>query len=192
MAERNVKAGPGRPRDAALSGALLAAAEQQLREVGYARMSLRSVAEAAGTSVPSLLRRYPDKAALATAVVDSLRIRPVSVPDAPPREQALALLENFDANLRRPNSMALLSTLLAEETTTPELIERFRARLAGPRREALRLALEAGVAAGELPPTIVPEVAAAMLIGAFYARHVSHGSIPPGWASTVLAQLWPL
>ena len=30
-----------------------------------------------------------------------------------------------------------------------------------------------------------------MLIGAFYARHVSHGSIPPGWASTVLAQLWP-
>lgn len=105
----------GRPRDAALSDAIISAAEQRLRQVGYARMSLRSVAEAAGTTVPSLLRRYPGKATLATAVVGSLRVDPLTAADAPPRDRALALLENFDSNPRRPNSIALLSTLLAEE-----------------------------------------------------------------------------
>ena len=184
-------AGRGRPRDAALDDALISAAEQQLRELGYARMSLKSIADAAGTTVPSLRRRYADKAALATAVVDSLRIDPLTVPRVGPRDQALAVLENFNANLRRPNSMALLGTLLAEEHATPELLQRFRARLSAPRRDALRQSLKSGISAGALPPHIDPDVAANMLIGSFYARYVSDGSIPKSWPSKVLAQLWP-
>ncbi len=34
------------------------AAEQQLRELGYARMSLDPAAAAAGTTVPSVRRRF--------------------------------------------------------------------------------------------------------------------------------------
>jgi hypothetical protein len=30
-----------------------------------------------------------------------------------------------------------------------------------------------------------------MLIGSFYARYVSHGTIPANWSRRVLAQLWP-
>jgi AcrR family transcriptional regulator len=41
-----------------LDQAILAAAARQLGEVGYARMSLEAVAAAAGTTVPSLRRRY--------------------------------------------------------------------------------------------------------------------------------------
>lgn len=181
----------GRPRDGALSDAIVSAAEQQLRQVGYARMSLRSVAEAAGTTVPSLLRRYADKATLATAVVDSLRVDPLTIADAPPRDRALAVLRNFDSNLRRPNSIALLSTLLAEERATPQLIARFRTRMAEPRRNALRHAIDDGIAEGDLPPHLDPDTTAAMLIGSFYARYISHGSIPRRWPSTVLEQLWP-
>ena len=47
----------GRPRNQALDGAILSAAARQLGELGYARMSLESVAAAAGTTVPSLRRR---------------------------------------------------------------------------------------------------------------------------------------
>jgi AcrR family transcriptional regulator len=181
----------GRPRDAALNDALISAAEQQLRTRGYARTSLKSVADAAGTTVPSLLRRYTDKAALAIAVVDSLRVEPLAVPAGEPREQALAVLVNFNANLQRPNSMALLGTLLAEEHQTPQLLQRFRARLSAPRRQLLRQILAAGLSTGALAPHIDPDTAADMLIGSFYARYVRDGSIPREWPSTVLAQLWP-
>jgi len=189
--DRGAAGGRGRPRDASLDDALIAAAERQLRERGYARMSLKSIADAAGTTVPSLRRRYADKAGLAVAVVDSLRIDPLTVPRAEPRDQALAVLENFNANLRRRASMALLGTLLAEEHTTPELLQRFRTRLSAPRRDALRQSLKAGIGAGTLPPHIDPDIAANMLIGSFYARYVSNGSIPRSWPSKVLAQLWP-
>ena len=154
-------------------------------------MSLKSIADAAGTTVPSLRRRYADKAALAIAVVDSLRIDPLTVPPAEPRDQALAVLENFNANLRRPDSMALLGTLLAEEHTTPQMLQRFRARLSAPRRDALRKSLEAGVSAGELPPHTDPDIVANLLIGSFYARYINAGSIPKSWPSKVLAQIWP-
>jgi AcrR family transcriptional regulator len=154
-------------------------------------MSLKSIADAAGTTVPSLRRRYADKAALAIAVVDSLRIDPLAVPPSEPRDQVLAVLENFSANLQRPGSMALLGTLLAEEQTTPQLLQRFRTRLSAPRREALRKGLEAGISAGALPPHIDPDLAANLLIGSFYARYISESSIPKSWPSSVLAQLWP-
>jgi AcrR family transcriptional regulator len=181
----------GRPRDPRLDPAILDAAEQQLRERGYAGTTLESVAAAAGTTVPSLRRRYRDKDALVAAVIDSLRIDPLPTPNGPPRSRARAILDNFDRNLRRPNSMALLGTLLGEEARRPELIERFRERLARPRRQALREALELGIAAGELPDDLDLDVAVNMLIGSFYARHVSHGTIPANWSRRVLAQLWP-
>lgn len=181
----------GRPRDPRLDLAILDAAEQQLRERGYGGTALESVAAAAGTTVPSLRRRYPNKSALVAAVIDSLRIDPLPPPKDPPRSCAGAILDNFARNLRRPNSMALLGTLLAEEARQPELVERFRERLARPRRQALREALQLGIAVGELADDLDVEVAVNMLIGSFYARYVSHGTIPANWSRRVLAQLWP-
>jgi Tetracyclin repressor-like, C-terminal domain len=141
--------------------------------------------------VPSLRRRYRDKSALIAGVIDSLRIDPLPAPKGPPRARAVAILDNFDRNLRRPNSMTLLGTLLAEEARRPELIERFRERLARPRRQALREALHLGIAAGELAGDLDLDVAVNMLIGSFYARYVSHGTIPANWSRRALAQLWP-
>ena len=149
------------------------------------------MAAAAGTTVPSLRRRYRDKSALVAAVIDSMRIDPLPAPKGPPRTRARTILDNFDRNLRRPNSMALLGTLLGEEARQPELFERFRERLARPRRRALREALQLGVAAGQLADDLDIDVAVNMLIGSFYARYLSHGTIPANWSRRVLAQLWP-
>ncbi len=87
--------------------------------------------------------------------------------------------------------MALLGTLLAEETRRPELLERFRARLSEPRRQALRAALKDGIDAGQLPADLDVEIAVTMLVGSYYARCVSHGTIPANWSRRVLAQVWP-
>src|SRR5690348_3489921 len=64
----------GRPRNPALDQAILSTAARHLGEFGYARMSLESVAAAAGTTVPSLRRRHRNKAELVAAVIGSLRV----------------------------------------------------------------------------------------------------------------------
>ena len=181
----------GRPRNPDLDRAILAAAERQLRGLGYARMSLESVATAAGTTVPSVRRRFAGKARLAGAVIDSLRIAGLPVLAGPPRACALAILQNFHRNLLRANAMAVLGTLLAEEGHHPELLETFRNRLVEPRRALLRQILQDGVDAGDLPPSAEPDVLASMLVGSFYARYLATSDLPDDWAERTLRSVWP-
>jgi AcrR family transcriptional regulator len=162
-----------------------------MREHGYAGMSIEAVASAAGTSVPSVRRRYRDRPALAAAVIDTWRVEPLPARGGPARRRALAILENFGRNLALGDSMPLLGMLLAEESRHPELLERFRSRLVKPRRATLAEAVKEGVATGELPPDTEVDAVVNMLIGSFYARHVARGVIPRDWARRVLAQVWP-
>jgi AcrR family transcriptional regulator len=181
----------GRPRNPELDPAILAAAEQQLREAGYAGMSLESIAAAAGTTVPAVRRRFRTKAGVAVAVIDALRVEGIPAAPGPPRGRALAVLRNFRANLLRSHSMAVVGTLLAEEHRHPELLAAFRSRLVEPRRAALREILADGIATGELPAAADPDVLASMLIGACYARYLATSSLPPDWPERTLRQVWP-
>ena len=181
----------GRPRNPELDRAILAAAEQQLREAGYAGMSLESVAAAAGTTVPAVRRRFRGKAGMAVAVIDSLRVESLPAESGPPRRRALAVLRNFRANLLSGNSMAVVGTLLAEEHRHPELLTAFRHRLVEPRRAALRRALAEGISSGELPDSADPDVLASMLVGSFYARYIATPDIPDDWAEQTLRHVWP-
>jgi AcrR family transcriptional regulator len=181
----------GRPRNPELDRAILAAAERQLGEVGYAGMSLESIAAQAGTTVPAVRRRFRSKAELVVAVIESLRIHRLPGPAGPPRERVLALLRNFHANLARTNSMAVVGSLLAEERRHPELLETFRRRLVEPRRQALRRILDDAVTAGELASSADSEVLASMLIGAFYARYIESSDVPEHWPETLLRHFWP-
>jgi AcrR family transcriptional regulator len=189
-AGRGSRAG-GRPRDPDLDARILAAAEQRLREHGYAGMSIEAVAAAANTSVPSVRRRFRDRAALAAAVIDAWRAEPLPEPRGSPRRRALAVLENFRRNLALGDSMPLLGTLLAEQSRHPELIERFRARLVKPRRAMLADAIGDGVREGELPRDTEVDAVVNMLIGSFYACYIARGAIPNDWAAHVLGQVWP-
>ena len=181
----------GRPRNPELDQAILAAAEQQLREAGYAGMSLESVAAAAGTTVPAVRRRFSGKASVVVAVIDSLRIEAMPVGSGLPRSRALAVLRNFRANLLRANSMAVVGTLLAEERRHPELLAAFRGRLVEPRRTALRQILAEGISRGELPDSADPDLLASMLIGSFYARYIATSDIPDDWPEQTLRHVWP-
>ncbi len=182
---------PGRPRDAALDQAILAAAERQLHERGYAGMSLEAVAAAAGTTTPSLRRRFRGKAELAAAVIDTLRIEPLPEPTGNPRADALAVLQNLRANMLRPDGMATLGSILAEENRHPRLLDRFRRRLSEPRRERLRRALLAGVEQGQLPGRLDLEVTVSLLVGSCYARYLAAATIPADWADRALTVIWP-
>jgi AcrR family transcriptional regulator len=181
------RARSGRPRNPDLDRAILSAAVRQLGELGYARMSLESVAAAAGTTVPSLRRRHRNKAELVAAVIGSLRVEEPPADAPTPRAHALAILENFHSNLQAIPSMAILGSLLAEEERHPELLHLFKTRIVEPRRALLRQAL----AAGDLPDFADIDTLTSMLIGSFYARYVTIAGIPDDWPNRVLSAIWP-
>jgi len=185
MNDQQTKA--GRPRNQALDPAILSAAGRQLGELGYARMSLESVAAAAGTTVPSLRRRYRSKAELAAAVIGSLRVEEPPASGPTPRAHALAILENLLGNLRAIPALAILGSLLAEEERHPELLRLFKTRLVEPRRALLRQAL----AAGDLPESGDLDALTSMLIGSFYGRYLTISGIPDDWPDRVLTVIWP-
>jgi AcrR family transcriptional regulator len=116
-----------------------AAAGRQLGELGYARMSLESVASTAGTTVPSLRRRYRNKAELVAAVICSLRVEDPPVGAPTPRAHALAILENFHSNLRAIPALAILGSLLACELTARRAVAGRSGRRAGVSRPVGRV-----------------------------------------------------
>lgn len=74
MNERKSAKVAGRPRDPEVDERILEATLQQLREQGYARMSLDRVAVAAGVGKPAIYRRWKGKADLATAALRRLQV----------------------------------------------------------------------------------------------------------------------
>ena len=62
---------PGRPRDERASQAITEAALRQLAEIGYAKMSMESIATEAGVARATVYRRFRDKADLITAAIAS-------------------------------------------------------------------------------------------------------------------------
>jgi AcrR family transcriptional regulator len=182
---------PGRPRDTSLDAAILAAAVGQLAERGYAGMSIEGVAAAAGTSAPSLRRRYPGKLALALAGLDAMPVTPLPRVAPAPRADALAVLENIRDTMVQRNGLAVLGAVLAERDRHPQLLARFRRHVAEPAEDRLREALARGVACGGLPARLDPGLTVGLLTGSLYACYLRAQRIPADWASRALGIMWP-
>lgn len=180
----------GRPRDPAVDEAILQATLDRMAEHGYAGFSVDDVAAAAKTTKPTIYLRYPSKAVLATSALSLLRAQEPQPATGDPRGDLVGELTNFRRNLLRPNGLAMVGTLLAEERHVPELIEEFRVRVVGPRRAQIRRHLDAGVEAGLLAPEADLEAAVNMLVGAFYALYLAQGRVPEDWPARIVDTLW--
>lgn len=181
----------GRPLDAALDTAILRAAARELAERGYGGMSLGGVAVAAGTTPPSLRRRFRGKLDLTLAAISAVQAEPLPLTAGDPRTDALASLENLQVNLASQKGRAILGALLAEERRHPELLERFRQRIGEPARERLLDALAQGARDGQLRPDLDLEAAVSLLIGSLYAGYHQPQSNPHDWAERLLGVVWP-
>jgi AcrR family transcriptional regulator len=177
----------GRPRCPQTDERVLQAALRQMAEVGYARMSLGAVAEEAGTTKPTIYRRWPGKEALAVAALEHLQAHRQPGATGSTEGDLRALLRDFQTKLLRPNGLAMIGTLLAEEAHTPGLIRLFRERIVRPRRRGLLAILRRARARGELRPGADLDMAVNMLVGSFYARYLTGEGVPAGWADRAVA-----
>lgn len=152
-------AGRGRPRSFDRTAALERAMEVFWR-LGYEGASMAELTAAMGIGSPSLYAAFGCKEALfreAVALYDRVESEAVTraLQEAPTARAAVeALLRANAAAYADPEKPAGCMVVLAALLGTPEN-EGLRATLAENRRqgqEALRLRLEQGLAAGELPP----------------------------------------
>lgn len=181
----------GRPRDGGLEQRILEVTRELLARHGYQGLTIGAVAREAGTTRPSVYLRFADKHDLATraiagmTVADPLR----TTPDV--RADLVAELRHFRTAVTRPNGMAFVGTVLAEEHQTPELIDHFRQRLVHPRRRRVEGVLERGMRDGVLRAGLDVEVITTMLIGSVYSAYIAEGEVRADWAERAVAAIWP-
>ncbi len=182
---------PGRPREPEVDQRILDAAMRLMAQDGFVRMSMGAVAEAAGVTKPTIYRRYPSKIELAlAAIVAYCDKAPVHL-TGDTRADLVAQLQQFRFAMDRPHGMAMLGTMLAEEHTTPELLQAFRESLVYPRRAAIQAIIALAYARGELRPETNLLLLENMLVGAYYAQYLSGVPFAPDWAEQLVDLVLP-
>lgn len=142
---------------------------------GYAGISLERVARRAGSGKAALYRRWPDKAAMASALLSEVGL---TLTDVPEQDTLLAdlraLLFAIRRVLRHSTIRRIVADIHAELERTPAL-----AKVARPfqraRRARVRGLIERAIARGELSPTCDLETAADVIAAPLYWRMVVTG-----------------
>jgi AcrR family transcriptional regulator len=147
-----------RRRGSALEDALLDAAWDELREAGYARLTMEGVAQRAGTSRPVLARRWPTRLQL---VVAALRHRPMFAGEIPDtgnlRGDVLAVLRRVSARFADLGPETIYG-LLGDYFADPALVPDLQAQVLQTGNEfmaaILKRAAERGEARDDIPPRV--------------------------------------
>ncbi|MEV4351834.1 TetR/AcrR family transcriptional regulator [Actinoplanes sp. NPDC049596] len=141
-----------RRRGEELEQAILRAAADELRESGYAGMTMDRVAARAGTNKNALYRRWPHRAALGIAAYRHLTDAAMPEPDTGAlRSDALEMLRRANETWSSPYG-AVLRSLLAAAADDPELLTLMRERSGTDTMDrAWLVMLERAVARDEAP-----------------------------------------
>lgn len=160
----------GRPRSEGCRQKVLAAADTLLARDGFARMSVDAIAQLAGVSKATIYRWWPNKAAIVMEALLASTEADVFVPTSPyPEEDLIARIRRTIALFRGPKARVLTS-LIGEAQFNGEVAEAYREHLLGPRRAAMRAAIERAIAAGLLRPDLDMDLVIDMLYGPLYQR----------------------
>ncbi len=176
-----------RKRGAVLEYAILAAAYDELCEVGYAAFTVEQVAARAGTGKASIYRRWPTRQEL---LLDALSaglpmpaqcgLEPVLDDTVTTADALRGIAKDIGRVLTSPAGAAMRAVKY-EAASNPELAQLVDERFQAPRRSALLALLRRGVTRGEVRADavsgLVADVLPAMLLHQLLMQHES-GSAP--------------
>lgn len=164
-------------------------AARHLATAGYEAMSLAAVAQEAGTTRQAVYRRWPGKASLAEAAVLAAADARTNAPSADPLDDLVAELADFQQGVSIPGRLSLAGTML-QDSTAPELLARYRARVVTPRRRRLRAILEHARVLGLVDADADLDIAITLCTGSWYARALAGDQPPPDWPARTAALVW--
>lgn len=179
----------GRPRDDAISPALLDATRRLVSDRGYSAVTIAMVAEEAGVSRQTLYRRWPSKADLvldaflASAAIDEV------FEEGPLSEVLFRFLSNLFANMK--NDGPAIRNLIASAQIDPAFMRSFRERFVEPRAEIMAGIIRKGASRGEVSGALDMEVLMDCLHGAFWYRLLLGKQLDDDYARRMVASCTP-
>jgi len=148
---------PSRRSGNVLSQAILQATLAELAEVGYAAMTMESVALRAHASKASLYRRWPNRTELVVDAMECVRPYDLAAPDTGNlRDDLLILLRRMIWVHDSPAGEATHG-LMVEVLRNPELMAAVRERFISPAIGLVLQVLRAGAARGEVRRSALTE-----------------------------------
>ncbi|WP_085067309.1 TetR/AcrR family transcriptional regulator [Catenuloplanes japonicus] len=182
-----------RRRGEELERAILDAAAQELRESGYAGMTMDRVAARAGTNKNAIYRRWPHRAALGVAAYRQLSDDVMPQPDTGTlRGDALELLRRANETWSSPHGV-ILRALLAAAADEPELLTLMRAPSGADTMDRAWLSvLERAAGRGEAPAAAVHQRVASTPIMLLRAEYATRGvpSVPDGILAEIVDEVF--
>lgn len=178
------------PRVARSCARIVDATRAELADRGYAGLTIEGVAARAGVGKATVYRHYANKASLVAAAMEAAP-SPGPVPDTGDlRRDVLAILTGLVE--RTSTGDATLLPVLVDAAERDAVLAEHRHTWVRARRRPLRLALQAGIARGELPASADLELLADLLTGPlFYRRFVSRTPIDRDYLATLVATVLP-
>jgi AcrR family transcriptional regulator len=156
---------------------------------GFGAMSLAAIAEEARTTRQALYRRWPSKESLAADALNAIADAAPAKASADPLADLIAELTDFQRGVSRPGRISLVGTML-QESTAPDVLRRYRARIVAPRRRRIRAILECAQQVGLIDDHADLEVAVTLATGSWYARALAGSPPPPRWPARTAALVW--
>jgi TetR/AcrR family transcriptional regulator, regulator of autoinduction and epiphytic fitness len=158
------------PRIGRTRRAVREATLQVLADRGFGALTIESVAETARVAKSTIYRHWPSRLDLVSDALEALNVQPRS---APPSDDVRGDIERLLVHLTAAMSDSLLSdcmpALIDVAAREPEVAE-FLYGYGAARRQTLVDLIAAGVASGDLPDHIDPELASLALAGAIAYR----------------------
>jgi TetR/AcrR family transcriptional regulator of autoinduction and epiphytic fitness len=150
---------------------ILQAALDELGEVGYGRFRIESVAGRAGVGKSTIYRHWPDKLALIADAFETFHVQMVpNTQGGPPRERVDSLVRHV-AQVFVDSTFSVCIPALIEGAERDPRLRGFHHNYSAERRQGLIDVIAEGIATGDFPRHLDPELAAVALLGAIvYCR----------------------
>jgi TetR/AcrR family transcriptional regulator, regulator of autoinduction and epiphytic fitness len=158
---------------------ILQAVLEELSELGYGALTIESIARRAGVGKATIYRHWPDKIAL---IADAFKLlqqqRDPELVTGSPREKLERVLRHVaDVVADSPFSSCLPA--LIEGAERDRAVRRFHHQFQAEARKPTIALIADGIATGDFPSRIDPEVAAYALLGAiFFCRLMTNAPFP--------------
>jgi len=144
---------------------------EELADVGYGKLTMDAVARRAGSSKPTLYRRWSSKQEMVLDALASVS-RPVVPEDDGHdlREHLLELVRAVHAWLSEPLMRKILPDMLAEGLRSDAMDKALTHHIAEPRRAAVKAMMDRATERGEIPEGADVEFALDLLAAPVYWR----------------------
>jgi AcrR family transcriptional regulator len=158
---------------------ILQAVLDELSEVGYGAITIESTARRAGVGKATIYRHWPDKIAL---IADAFKLlqqqRDPELVTGSPREKLERILRHVAEVLADSPFSSCLPALI-EGAERDRAVRKFHHQFQAEARKPTIALLASGIATGDFPPRIDPEIAAFALLGAiFFCRLMTDAPFP--------------